>query len=194
MDESSRRLRRRSESGAVTAETAILLPALVVLLITGMWVVGIVLANVRCIDAARDAARAVARGETNEVAEEIGSRAAPPGAEIEINRDGQEVEVVVSAPAKLDWLLLSGLPSVEVQGRSVVQVEPGVPDLARSDVRVQPRPGARVQPRPGASALAGSGVPMARPSGSLLAWSATRADAGPGMPILAGSGAQEVLA
>jgi hypothetical protein len=118
--------RAQSEDGAVTAETAIVLPVLVVLLVAGLWAVGVVVANIRCVDAARDAARAVARGEPTEVAQAIAERSAPRGAEVGISHDGPDVHVVVTAAAELDWALLDGLPSAQVEGRATVRSEPGV--------------------------------------------------------------------
>ena len=115
----------RQDRGAITAETAIVLPVLVVLLLVGLWAVGVVVANIRCVDAARDVARAVARGEPGDVARRIGERSAPPGAVVGISRDGADVRVVVDADVKLDWVLLSKLPSVEVRGQAAVQIEPG---------------------------------------------------------------------
>jgi hypothetical protein len=115
----------RRDRGAVTAETAIVLPVLVVLLLVGLWAVGVVVANIRCVDAARDVARAVARGEPGDVAQRIGERSAPPGAVIGISRDGPDVRVVVDADVRLDWVLLSKLPSVEVRGQAAVQIETG---------------------------------------------------------------------
>jgi hypothetical protein len=115
----------RQDRGAITAETAIVLPVLVVLLLVGLWAVGVVVANIRCVDAARDVARAVARGEPGDVAKRIGDRSAPPGAVVGISRDGADVRVVVDAEVKLDWVLLSKLPSVKVRGQAAVQTEPG---------------------------------------------------------------------
>jgi Flp pilus assembly protein TadG len=115
----------RQDRGAVTAETAIVLPVLVVLLLVGLWAVGVVVANIRCVDAARDVARAVARGEPGDVAKRIGERSAPAGAVVGISRDGADVRVVVDADVKLDWVPLSKLPSVEVRGQAAVQIEPG---------------------------------------------------------------------
>jgi Flp pilus assembly protein TadG len=109
----------------VTAETAIVLPVLIVLLLVGLWAVGVVVANIRCVDAARDVARAVARGEPGDVAKRIGERSAPGGAAVGISREGAEVRVVVAAEVNLDWVLLSKLPSVEVRGQAAVQNEPG---------------------------------------------------------------------
>jgi Flp pilus assembly protein TadG len=113
------------DTGAVTAETAIVLPVLIVLLLVGLWAVGVVVANIRCVDAARDVARAVARGEPGDVAKRIGERSAPAGAAVGISREGADVRVVVAAEVNLDWVLLSKLPSVEVRGQAAVQIEPG---------------------------------------------------------------------
>ncbi|GAB3882575.1 hypothetical protein GCM10027612_13340 [Microbispora bryophytorum subsp. camponoti] len=43
------------ERGSVTAETAVALPALVVVLIASLWAVTVVGAQLRCVDAARAA-------------------------------------------------------------------------------------------------------------------------------------------
>ncbi|MGI8665297.1 MAG: Rv3654c family TadE-like protein, partial [Jatrophihabitans sp.] len=58
------RVRRRvcDERGMVTAETALVLPVLVLLALVGVAAVGVGQARVRCADAAREAARAIARG------------------------------------------------------------------------------------------------------------------------------------
>ena len=118
----------RGQRGSVTAETAIVLPVVVLLLIAGMWAIGVVVANIRCVDAARDVARAVARGEPPETARAIGERAAPPGADIEVNRTDSDVAVRVSADIRLDWPVLEAIPSVLVEGRATVQVEPTMPE------------------------------------------------------------------
>jgi Flp pilus assembly protein TadG len=117
--------RRPDDEGAVTAETAIVLPVLLVFLLAGLWAAGVVVAEVRCVDAARDVARAVARGEPSEIAQEIGRRAGPPGAQIAISRDGPAVRVVVRATVDTAGGLLSGLPAIGVEGRATIQVEPG---------------------------------------------------------------------
>lgn len=116
----------RDQRGAVTAETAIVLPVAVMLLLAGTWVVGVVVAHVRCQDAARDTARAIARGEASGPAEAIGARAAPPGAEIRVDRQGTDIRVEVIAEVRSDRPLLRWAPTVRATGSAVVQVEPGV--------------------------------------------------------------------
>jgi Flp pilus assembly protein TadG len=113
------------QGGSVTIEVAMVLPVLLATMLFGVWVVGVVVANIRCVDAARDVARAVARGESAAAAEEIGIRAAPTGAVVLINRDGSDVRVVVRSKVSLDWALLNGLPPIQVKGEAVMQTEPG---------------------------------------------------------------------
>ncbi|WP_156755046.1 TadE family type IV pilus minor pilin [Actinokineospora pegani] len=86
------------DRGAVTVEAAIALASLVAV---AVLVVGGVLATVsqvRCVDAAREAARLVARGEP-ERGRAVAVALAPSGAEIELRQVGDEVSVVVRAPA-----------------------------------------------------------------------------------------------
>ncbi len=121
-----RRTRYRGcDRGSVTAEVAIVLPVIVVMLLASAWAVGLVVAQIRCTDAARDVARAVARGESQDGARRIGLRAAPAGARVEITRTGDDVTVVVGYTVAADWPVLGGVGSVGVDARATVQVEPG---------------------------------------------------------------------
>jgi Flp pilus assembly protein TadG len=113
------------ERGAVTAEVAMVLPVLIATMLFGVWMVGVVVANIRCVDAARDVARAVARGESPEAAQQIGLRAAPLGAAVSIIRDGSDVRVVVSSKLSMDGALLRELPPIAVKGEATIQAEPG---------------------------------------------------------------------
>ena len=53
--------RRRSQRGAVTAETAMMLPVLVLITLALVWLLALAAAQTRVVDAAREVARAVAR-------------------------------------------------------------------------------------------------------------------------------------
>ncbi len=53
----------RRERGAVTAELAMVLPLLLAVVVAMTWLLSVGLAQVRTVDAAREAARALARGE-----------------------------------------------------------------------------------------------------------------------------------
>ena len=54
----------RAESGMVTAETAVLAPIVALGLALGVWIISLAHLQVRLIDASRDTARLVARGES----------------------------------------------------------------------------------------------------------------------------------
>lgn len=106
------------DDGYATAEAAVALPALLVVLALAVGVVVSVGAQLRCVDAARVAARVAARGDTDTVASQAGQRTAPDGARIRIVHRGDQVEVEVSAEVRL-----FRLPPVQVQGRAVAEAE-----------------------------------------------------------------------
>src|SRR5688500_20233283 len=54
----------RRDAGMVTAETAVVLPVLLLVLAGAVAAVTVVGAQLRCVDAAREGARAAARGES----------------------------------------------------------------------------------------------------------------------------------
>lgn len=72
------------------------LPVLALLLAVGLWSVAVAGAQLRCVDAARDGARAAARGETDAMVVAATTAAAPHGAQIDVHHDGSRVVVVVS--------------------------------------------------------------------------------------------------
>ena len=112
--------------GSATAETAVLLPVLVVVLVLGIWVLGCVAAQLRCVDAARAAARAAARGDAPAAVRDVGERLAPAGARVVIRPGGDTVEVHVSSVVRPFGAVLRLLPAVPVSGRAVAAVEPGM--------------------------------------------------------------------
>lgn len=121
------RSRPRGQAGMVTAETALALTALVVVTLGMVWVVTAVTLQARCADAARDTARALARGESVADSEADGRRSAPPGARIDVGRGGGVATVEVHVDARPSWPVLTHLPAVTVSGRAVVALEPGTP-------------------------------------------------------------------
>ncbi|GAB0103430.1 TadE family type IV pilus minor pilin [Nocardia sp. JMUB6875] len=101
-----------------TVEAAIALAALVAVLVLGIGALLAVSAQVRCVDAAREAARLAARGDTA-AAVTVGSRAAPPGARVQLRTEGDLVVADVSARAIL-------LP-LTLHAAAVAVREPGEP-------------------------------------------------------------------
>jgi Flp pilus assembly protein TadG len=112
----------------VTAETAVVLPVLLVVLAAAVAAVTVVGGQLRCVDAAREGARAAARGEPAAVVTGLVRRAAPGGATVSIAEDGDEVRVTVTAvvaplgPVPLD---------VTLESEAVALREPGAPEPPR---------------------------------------------------------------
>lgn len=113
----------RADRGSVTAETAVALPSLVVVLLLAVWVLLCVAAQLRCVDAAHVAARAAARGEVDAEVRAVAARAAPAGAEVQVARSDGQVEVRVSAQVQPFAAVLSVLPAIDVSARAVAADE-----------------------------------------------------------------------
>jgi len=109
------------DRGSATAEAAVVLPALVLLIAVAVGAVTVVTAQLRCQDAAREAARAAARSEPASVVRDLAAQTAPPGGSAEVAADAEQVTVTVRATVHL----LGGLlPDVTVSGRAVGLREP----------------------------------------------------------------------
>jgi Flp pilus assembly protein TadG len=97
------------EAGMVTAETAVVLPVLLMVLVGAVGAVVVVGAQLRCVDAAREGARAAARGEPAGVVTDVAGRAAPDGAVTDVATTEETVAVTVSATVSplgpLPWRL-----------------------------------------------------------------------------------------
>jgi hypothetical protein len=106
----------------VTAELAVALPALVLVLVAALYGVALITAQLRCVDAAAVGARLAARGETGQLARSTALDAAPAGAGLEISRSATVVTATVTvrvAPLGLSRLL----PGVTVVGHASDDVE-----------------------------------------------------------------------
>ena len=80
----------------VTAETAVVLPVLLLVLAAAVAAVVVVGGQLRCVDAAREGARAAARGEDTATVRGLVDRAAPDGARTGVT-GGEQVTVTVWA-------------------------------------------------------------------------------------------------
>jgi Flp pilus assembly protein TadG len=106
----------------VTAETAVVLPVLLLVLAASVAAVTVVGAQLRCVDAAREGARAAARGEPVAVVEALVARAGPDGAVAAVAVGAEEVRVTVSA----DIAPLGPVPlRITVSAAAVALREPG---------------------------------------------------------------------
>jgi Flp pilus assembly protein TadG len=117
--------RTRREAGMVTAETAVVLPVLLLVLAAAVAAVVVVGAQLRCVDAAREAVRAAARGEPAVTVRAVASRAAPAGAGTTIGQDGDSVTVTVTAAVRpLGPFVLR----LHVSAAATAELEPGAED------------------------------------------------------------------
>ena len=117
------RRRRARERGAATAELAMVLPLLVAVTIGLVWLLAVGAAQVRAVDAARETARAVARGDSVTDAVARGSRIAPAGSRIGVHDDGGEVTAVVVGRVEGPGGLFARLPGVTVSAEAVAAGE-----------------------------------------------------------------------
>ncbi|HCE60056.1 pilus assembly protein TadE [Janibacter terrae] len=83
----------------VTAELALTIPAVVLVLVICLSALSWGVDRVRCVDAARVAVRELARGESPSRALTDAQRTAPDGARLEVGRSGSDVTVTVTAPS-----------------------------------------------------------------------------------------------
>lgn len=87
----------RGDAGYVTAETAVVVPSLVLLVGMLLWGLSAAAGTIQAVDGARAGARAAARGEPPGVVRDVARAVAPRGAEVELSRDGELVRVRVTA-------------------------------------------------------------------------------------------------
>ena len=101
------------DAGTATAELAVSLPALVLLLVVGLGALAVVRDQLQVVALARDVALAQARGEPW-----------PPvaGATVDVSQDGETVRVVVTRHRSL---LGGGVPGLDIRATAVAAVEPG---------------------------------------------------------------------
>jgi len=117
----------RRERGAVTAELALALPLLVSVTVGLVWLLAVGAAQVRTVDAARETARALARGDDPGSAVAIGTRVAPPGSEVSVTRTDGEVRVTVSGEVDGPGGLFDHLPTPRVHAEAVALEEQSTP-------------------------------------------------------------------
>ncbi len=111
----------------VTAETAVVLPVLLLVLAGAVAAVTVVGAQLRCVDAAREGARAAARGEDTALVTALAGQAAPDGARTTVAVGGSAVTVTVTA----EVAPLGPVPlRVPVSASAVSRREPGTAEEA----------------------------------------------------------------
>lgn len=139
-----------ADRGSVSAEAAVVIPALVLFTMTLVWALTAAAAQIQCVDAARAGARAAARSEPRAAAVAAARSAAPRGARVTMDRAGELWRVRVEAPtpgpgplsltlkaeaAALDEAQVSGPGTSGPPGTSGAPDEPGSPGDATGSVR-----------------------------------------------------------
>ncbi|MEU1093123.1 TadE family type IV pilus minor pilin [Streptomyces sp. NPDC005877] len=90
----------RADRGFVTAEAAVVIPALAAFALALLWGLMAAAGQIQCLDAARAGARAAARSEAEPAVLAAARSAAPPGAKVALRRDGDLWRVRVEAPTR----------------------------------------------------------------------------------------------
>jgi Flp pilus assembly protein TadG len=112
-----------ADRGAVTAEIAAALPALVLVVIAALWTLSLGLMQLRCADAAREAARAAARGDDPAVVRQVAEAVAPAGAVVEVTERDGLVVVEVAVEVRPPVPFADQLPAPTVSAESVAVEE-----------------------------------------------------------------------
>lgn len=118
----SARGRRKRERGQVSAELAVAIPSVLLVLALCLTALSLGIDQVRCVDAARVAARAASRGEDPGVVRQLAAARAPRGATVSVGAGPGGVQVEVVAPRRIR--LLPALPAAS--GSASAVWEPGV--------------------------------------------------------------------
>ncbi len=133
-----------TDRGMVTVEAAISLCGFVTVLAMVFAGMSMVLAEIRCVDAAREAARLVARGDAARASDAVGQIA--PGAGLAVDTSGDEIRVSVRD------LATSGLlPGVHVAADAFAVQEPDAADSEPDPTGPPVVPGTAVDTAPGRS-------------------------------------------
>lgn len=116
------------DRGTATAELAVVLPALVLVTVLCVWAVASVAMHVQCLDAARAAARGLARDERVDQVVEVARERAPRGATVRVlDLDGGLVAVEVQVRVSLPGPWRGHGSGVTVGGRAVAAEEGPAP-------------------------------------------------------------------
>lgn len=114
----------RDERGAATAELAMVLPMLLAVTAGLLWLLVLGLEQMRATDAAREAARALARGEDRGTALALAARIGPPGSRVSVDQAAGLVTVTVRAAVEGPGGLLAALPGAGLEATATAALEP----------------------------------------------------------------------
>ncbi len=115
--------RRRGGGGYVTAESALVMPVVAFFALAMVWMITLGVSEVRAVDAARDTARSLARGDGLDRAVQAGRLSAPDGSQIEVSRSGEFADVTVTVRVRTPGWLLIPFPPVTLRATAVAPME-----------------------------------------------------------------------
>lgn len=118
----TRPARRPNDRGAVTVEAAMTMAVFALVLTLSIGGLLVLTDQIRCVDAAREAARLTARGDP-EKAKQAASRIAPANAKITVTTEGEHIEVHIQATP-----VRGLLPGVELHEEAFAVREPDPPE------------------------------------------------------------------
>ena len=116
-------MRRRSEAGAVTAEAAFGIGLLVLVALGLAWMVSLGVVAIRAQDAAREAVRALVRGEATAEAVTLAQQVAASGSTVATSHEGRLVRVTVRSPVRGPGGIFGFIGPVVLSGESTGVVE-----------------------------------------------------------------------
>lgn len=114
----ARRVRAGSDRGMVTVEMAAAIPVLLVLVLAGVYAVRVADMQTRCVDAAREVARAAARDDPRAAA--LGRMVLPGPVDIAVRRDKDTVTATVTVRVRP---VGGTLPSLTISAHATAAVE-----------------------------------------------------------------------
>lgn len=117
------RSRPRGQRGAATAELVLGLPLLMVVTLGMVWLLAVGTAQLRVVDGAREAARALARGDPDATAFARAQQVAGEGSRVSAARAGDRVTVRVTRRLDAPGGLGEFLPPVDLAADAVSTVE-----------------------------------------------------------------------
>lgn len=118
-----RPVHRLGARGAVTAELVVGLPVLFAVTLGLVWLLSVGAAQVRTVDAAREAARAAARGDDLAAAAAAGERVAPDGVRITVRAEGDRVVATASGTVDGPGGIFAAIPGADLHAEAVAASE-----------------------------------------------------------------------
>ena len=112
-----------AEGGAATAELAVVLPILMAVTTGLVWLLSVGLAQVRTVDAAREVARAVARGDDAGSAVARGEQVAPEGVRFSIGTAHGIVTVSAAGRVSGPGGIFDHLPGARITAEATALLE-----------------------------------------------------------------------